>query len=109
MQQIQGSFTQHELTQVLDEWPKDKAPGLDGYTGEFLLELREILTSDIITTFNHVITTPGQTLHPLNDSYIVLIPKKTLTEVKDYKPISLLNSIQKCFSKLLTNQMQTII
>jgi hypothetical protein len=71
---------------------KNKALGPDGYTGEFLSEFRDTLIPDIMTMFNHVITTLGQTLHPLNDSYIILIlEKNTPTQVKDYRPISLLN------------------
>jgi Reverse transcriptase (RNA-dependent DNA polymerase) len=69
-----------------------------------------MLLPDILLTFNHVLSTPGQTLKPLNDSYIVLIPKKNgATEVGDFRPISLINSMQKCFSKILTNRLQTVI
>jgi predicted site-specific integrase-resolvase len=49
-------------------------------------------------------------MEPLNDSHITLIPRKQgATEVKDFRPISLLNFMQKIFSKLLANRLQPII
>jgi hypothetical protein len=94
MQSIQDIFTIEEITKVIDRWPANKAPGPDGYTGEFLKRFKDILMPDMLHTFNHVLTTPGQTLDQLNDSYIILIPKKEgAVEVQDYRPISLLNSM----------------
>jgi hypothetical protein len=43
-------------------------------------------------------------MHILNDSYIVLIQKKI--EVKNFKSSRLINSMEKFFSKLLTNKLQ---
>jgi hypothetical protein len=66
--------------------------------------------SDILQTFNQVMNSQRQSLDPMSDSHIVLIPKKMgATEVKDFRPISLINLIQKCFSKLLANQLQHLI
>jgi hypothetical protein len=63
--------------------------------------------SDMLQTFNNVLTSPDQDMDPLNDSYIVLIPKKEgAIEIQDFRSISLLNSMQKCFSKLLANRLQ---
>jgi Reverse transcriptase (RNA-dependent DNA polymerase) len=59
---------------------------------------------------NSVITRPSQTLAPLNDSYIVLVPKKEdVSKPSDFRPISLVNSVQKIFSKIIANRMQTHI
>jgi hypothetical protein len=94
MQSIQDIFTIEEITKVIDRWSANKAPGPDGYTGEFLKRFKDILMPDMLHTFNHVLTTPDQTLDQLNDSYIILIPKKEgAVEVQDYKPISSLNSM----------------
>jgi retron-type reverse transcriptase len=61
-------------------------------------------------TFNKIILDESATLHPLNDSFIVLIPKKNNTqEVGEFRPISLVNMIQKIFSKIMASILQPII
>jgi Reverse transcriptase (RNA-dependent DNA polymerase) len=110
MQNLQGQFTEHELMTVIISWPNNKSPGPDDYTGEFLKKFKDTIIPDMLYTFNCILTTPDQAMNKLNYSYIVLIPKKEgVTKVKDYRPISLLNSMQKCFSKLLANRLQPIM
>jgi hypothetical protein len=78
MRDIQQSFTREELEAVIQSWPNNKAPGPDGYTGEFLKKFKDILIPKILSTFNTVLQSPNQTMEPLNDSYIVLIPKRKI-------------------------------
>jgi hypothetical protein len=50
------------------------------------------------------------TLAPLNDSFIVLIPKKANAQTSgDYKSISLVNMAQKIFSKIMANKMKNVL
>lgn len=47
---------------------------------------------------------------PINYSFICLIPKKEGAErASDYRPISLLNGIQKILSKVLANRLELIM
>jgi Reverse transcriptase (RNA-dependent DNA polymerase) len=47
---------------------------------------------------------------PLNDTYIALIPKKKSTvHTLDYRPINLLNVVQKIFSKILENHIRPLM
>jgi hypothetical protein len=56
---------------------------------------------------NEVAAAPHQTLAALNDSYIVVVPKKgEAYKPKYFRPISLVNSVQKIFSKILANRLQ---
>jgi Reverse transcriptase (RNA-dependent DNA polymerase) len=65
---------------------------------------------DLLAVLNSVLGAPHQTLAPLNDSYIALIPKKgDASKPTDFRPISLVNSVQKIFSKVLANRMQHLI
>jgi hypothetical protein len=47
-----------------------------------------------------------QGLHPLNQAYVVLVPKKqNPLKVNDYRPISLIHSFSKIISKLMANRL----
>jgi hypothetical protein len=76
MRDIQGDFIREEIDEVIKTWPNNKAPGPDGYTGEFLKKIMDIMVSDILRSFNKVLQSQEHTLDPINDSYIILIPKK---------------------------------
>jgi Reverse transcriptase (RNA-dependent DNA polymerase) len=107
MRDIQGDFTRQEIEEVIKTWPNNKAPGPDGYTGEFLKKFMDIMVPDMLRSFNKVLQSQEHTLEPINDSYIVLIPKKQgAVEVTHFRPISLINSMQKCFSKVLANRLR---
>jgi Reverse transcriptase (RNA-dependent DNA polymerase) len=81
--------------------------GPDGFIGEFFKQFHDILIPDLLTVFNSMAESPHQTLSPLNDSYIAPIPKKeNVTRPTDFCPISLVNNVQKIFSKVLANIMQ---
>lgn len=48
----------------------------------------------------------AQHLQHLNTTHIVLLPKKAYaTEISDFRPISLIHSVAKLFSKLLANRL----
>jgi Reverse transcriptase (RNA-dependent DNA polymerase) len=62
---------------------------------------------DLLATYNSVIHQPEQILEPLNGSYIVMIPKKKdAIEPKDYRSISVLNTVERILSKILATRLQ---
>ena len=86
-----------------------KAPGLNGmppiYYQNYWNLVGEDVTNTILSYLNSA-TLP----HPLNHTFITLIPKiKNLTSVLDYRPISLCNVLYKIFSKVLTNRLKKIL
>lgn len=70
------TITQHEVLQAINKTGNNKAPGPDGLTGEFYKLFQQILAPDLLAVYNYLIQNPDTTLHPLNDSHIILIPKK---------------------------------
>jgi len=88
--------------------PRDKAPRLDGFTGLFFKECWEIIKHDLTATFNQLYNMNAQGFDLLNSANIFLLPKKMdAAKVGDYRPISLIHSIAKIFSKLLANRLSS--
>ena len=86
--------------------PSDKAPGPDGFTGAFFKACWEIIKDDVMAAMNSLFTLNAQGFEWLNSACIILLPKKTdATRVTDFRPISLVHSIAKIFSKVLANRL----
>lgn len=106
LQSLQDPITVQEVQQVIQTWPRNKSPGPDGFTGEFYIKYQHILIRDIHAVLSNI-TAEGGSLHPLNTSYIILIPKKANSlHPQDYRPISLVHGMQRIFSKILANRVQ---
>lgn len=107
---LSDPVTIEEIKQVIEQTSNNKAPGPDGFTPEFYKIFKDLLLPDLCTVYNQVIANPHTSLHPLNDSHIILIPKKEgANQPKDFRPINLINSVQKIFSKIMAVRLQKII
>ena len=45
----------------------------------------------------------------LNASFIVLVPKKGVEDIRDYRPINLVNSIYKLMAKVMANKLKKVM
>jgi hypothetical protein len=62
-----------------------------------------LLALDLLKVFNNT----EQQLSPLNNSYITLISKKSDAKLsKDFRPINVINGVQKILSKILALRLQ---
>jgi hypothetical protein len=88
-------FTQEELHKAVRGLALNKASSLDGLPAKFAQVNWEILASDlmkILHDFYHL----KADLTPMNKAHILLISKgDNVTDVKDYRPISVINLIPK--------------
>jgi hypothetical protein len=106
-QELQNLITVAEIEEIITCWPRNKSPGPDGYIVEFYKQFKEMLMPDLIKVFDKFISALKITLFPLNDSYITLILKKEIAlKPSEFRPISLINSIQKIFSKAMAQRFQ---
>jgi hypothetical protein len=86
-----------------------KGPGPDGFPMRFFQRNWEVMKVDVISVVQHFFQT-GQMPEGVNDTAIVLIPKKIDPEVlKDFRPISLCNVIYKVVSTCLVNCLRGIL
>jgi hypothetical protein len=86
--------------------PKENAPGPDGFIGAFYSKCWKIVKGDVNAVVIQLSQLRGDTFHLLNTANIVLLPKKEKAErVREYRPISLVHSVAKIFSKILANRL----
>ncbi|KAL4190680.1 hypothetical protein AMTRI_Chr07g25950 [Amborella trichopoda] len=99
--ELEKLFTVEEISSTIDQLTKDKAPGPDGFPmasfksflGTFLPDFKSLFEE-----FYH----RGILNKAINATFIALVPKKEgAKELKDFRPISLLNSSYKILAKVL--------
>jgi hypothetical protein len=100
-------FTEEEIWGVVKELHPDRAPGPDGFTGAFYQRAWPVIKGDIIAGLLKLSVRDGRGFARLNRALITLIPKNPdAMEIKDYRPISLVHSFAKLFSKLMENRLR---
>ena len=98
--------TKQELWDTLKDMKRNASPGPDGFNVEFYLATWSWIGDDVaalVSSFFHSRVMPQH----INDTHIVLIPKKLVALVPvDYRPISLCNVVYKLISKSLANRLK---
>jgi hypothetical protein len=106
LEELSLPFTREEIDEVIRTIPTDKAPGPDGFNGQFLKTCWSIIKEDIYKLCFDFYD-GNLDLTSINMGHITLIPKIPVPEgVNDYRPITLLNCILKIITKLLANRLQ---
>ena len=110
LQILEDTFTEKEIWEALKDMPKEKAPGPDGYITAFYLSCWNIIKNYLLETFNALYRLDGRALENFNSAYLVLLPKKAdAREPADYRPISLVHSLAKNFSKVLASRLSRVL
>jgi hypothetical protein len=108
LSELDHMFTEEEVWSTIREMPGDRAPGPDGFTGAFYQRAWPIIKEDILAGLMKLGVGDGGGFARLNRALITLIPKKPeAIETKDYRPISLVHSFAKLFSKIVANRLRT--
>lgn len=99
-------ISEAEVWDTVKALPMDKAPGPDGFTGRFYKVCWETIKLDIMHAVGALHGGDSRKLHLLNSAFMVLIPKKEdATQVRDYRPISLVHSFAKLITKVMANRL----
>jgi hypothetical protein len=103
-------FIEEEIWAVVKELPLDKASGPNGFTGRFHRSAWSIIKRDVIRAFDVLSSMDCHSFHHLNDILLILLPKSPdPMSLGDYRPISLIRSFQKKFSKALANRFAPVL
>lgn len=99
---LNDCITEEEVKEAINEMPKDKAPGPDGFTRIFFSKCWGTIKGDVMRVVHLFQDLHGTNLHWLNSANVVLLPKKDGAEgIADYRPISLIHGIAKIIAKIL--------
>ena len=106
LSELDMPFSEDEVWKTISSLPSNKAPGPDGFTGKFYKMCWPIIKRDIMAAVSAVWSRKMGNFGVLNSAYITLIPKKEdATNIKEYRPISLVHSFAKLITKLLANRL----
>ena len=96
-----------ELKDALASFADKKSPGEDGFTKEFYQTFFDLIGKDLLNSYNDSFHKGSLSITQKRGS-ITLIPKGdvNLTNLKNWRPISLLNVDYKLLSQVLAKRME---
>jgi len=99
-------MTEQEIEESIFAVEPLKAPGSDGFTGEFYQHFWSKIKGSIIQEVNNVFR-ENKLYENRNHTNLCLIPKvEALSPMGDFRPIALCNVSYKIISKILGNQLK---
>lgn len=104
--ELDRPFTEEEIEAAIRAMPNEKAPGPDGFTTDFYKKCWPIIKQDILNAFHSIYIHHCGALEHINGAQVIPIPKTDVaSEPKDFRPISLIHSFAKLFTKVLAIRM----
>ena len=93
----------------LSELEGDKAPGLDGFTMTFYHHCWGVVERDVLAVFEEFYQY-SKFVKSLNAIFLALVPKKNgASNIRDFRPISLVGSVYKILVKVLANRLKKVL
>ena len=107
---LETELTLEELKAALASFADNKSPGEDGFTKEFYEFFFCLLWEDLLNSFNEAFH-KGELSISQRRGILTLIPKEdiNLTDLKNWRAISLLNLDYKILSKILARRLEQFL
>ena len=103
------NFRREEIEEAIKQMHPTKAPGPDGMCALFYQKYWATIGNDICGEILEILNNGGD-IGAINQTHIVLIPKKKTCESPvDFRPISLCNVYYKILSKVLANRLKRVL
>ena len=105
---LEGNITLQKTLTVLKAMNRNKSPGSDGFSSEFFKEFWNKLGPFIVRSLNYGYST-GELSITQKEGIIVCIPKENKPKqfLKNWRPITLLNTVYKLGSGVIANRIKT--
>jgi exonuclease III len=100
-------FSLEELKRAVFDTPTDKAPGPDGFSGGFFRTSWNVIKEDLLRALNKFYNLNDPSFDKLNTAFFILLPKNDQpSQMKHYRPISLIHAFGKLVSKTLALRLK---
>jgi exonuclease III len=109
-QKLTTSIQEEEIFKIIRNSSKDKSPGIDGFTNEFYLHFWPEIKTYMLDAYNEGLDN-GELCISQRRGAISLLPKegKDSRHLKNWRPITLLNSDYKYLAKCLADRCKNIL
>ena len=102
---IDENFTTSEILKAIGDLALQKSPGSDGLPPEFYKQFKNIISEDLTELYNNL-ENQQELPDSMREGIIKCIYKKGEREdIRNWRPISLLNYDYKIYTKVLTNRI----
>ena len=106
---LERKFEREEILQVVRDMEGDKASGPNGFTMAFYHHCWRVVEKDVLAIFEEFFQ-HCKFEKSFNATFIALIPKKIdASNVRDFRPISLVGSVYKILAKVLANRLRVVL
>lgn len=106
---LERKLMEEEVETALMECGRDKAPEPYGFNFCFIKARWDFLKKNFIDFFKEF-HRRGRLNKAINATFLMLIPKMLHPlELRDYRPISLVDCVYKLLSRVLTNRLKSIL
>ena len=106
---VERRFEQEEVLRVVKELKGDKASGPNGFSLAFYHHCWGVVKRDVLVVFEEFYQ-HSKFEKSLNAIFIALIPKKNgVSNIRDFRPISLVGSVYKILAKVLANRLKEVL
>jgi hypothetical protein len=106
---LERPFSEEEVVLALNQISGEKAPSPDGFTLAFFHHCWDVVKKEVLDSLQDFYINEAFE-RSLNLTFVVLIPKKVgVSDVEDFRPISLTGSIYKIISKMLANRLREVL
>ena len=107
---LMAEITMEEIGKAISRLKANKAPGTDGFPGEWYKAFKDEIVPMLFDCFNYTLK-KGEPPSTWREAIILVIPKegKDRKECSSYRPISVLNIDYKLYASILVKRLEHII
>ena len=105
----EGLITEEELEKAVCSMENNKSPGIDGLTTNFYKHFWPILSKKLTSVYNHAFRTGTLAVSQRRGVISLLFKKGDRTQLKNWRPVTLLNTDYKILTKALANRLQQVL
>ena len=102
-------FTREDLEKSIKQMANGKSPGLDGLPAEFYKQFFDLIADDLLLVFTELLQSGRMSASQRTGLITLLYKKGDRTDLKNWRPISLLNCDYKILSKMISLRLAKVL